>query len=268
MIQVRPARVESNGWGEPQSKRRKKKPMNELYNITLKILRYDPSSGKRWTQQYNLQAGGILRFTDLFRKINVEQDPTLAWNSSCEHGQCGSCAVKVNGRPLLACELLVANAVEIFGTSHFSVEPISVGPVARDLIVDLEPAYKRVETLRPYIIKRKENIYGSGEYRIAPQEMEAYLEATRCINCFCCATACMSGPKNFLGPNSIMASMVRALDPREAEAGERLRVLHGPQGVRHCHTSRACSHVCPKEIDVAHFVALAKAANLKNEKDG
>lgn len=241
--------------------------MSDSYEITLKILRYDPSTGKRWTQHYSLKAGGVLRFTDLFRRINLEQDPTLAWNSSCEHGQCGSCSVKVNGKPLLACELLAANAVETFGTRHFSVEPISVGPVIRDLVVDLEPAYKRVEKLKPYIIKRKENIYGTGEYRIAPGQMDAYLEATRCINCFCCATACMSGPNSFLGPNSIMASLVRALDPREAAVEERLRLLHGPQGVRHCHTSRACSHVCPKEIDVAHFVALAKAAQLKRAEE-
>ncbi len=58
----------------------------------------------------------------------------------------------------------------------------------------------------------------------------------------------------------MMASVARLLDPREDALGERLRALHGPEGVRHCHTSRACSHVCPKEIDVAHFVAMAKAA--------
>ncbi len=241
--------------------------MSDSYEITIKILRYDPSTKRRWTQEYKLQAGGILRFTDLFRKINMEQDPSLAWNSSCEHGQCGSCAVKVNGKPLLACELLAANAVKFFGTNHFFIEPISVGPVLRDLIVDLEPAYGRVESLKPYIMKRKENLYGASEYRITPQEMESYLEATRCINCFCCATACMSGPKNFLGPNAIMASMVRVLDPREAATEERLTVLHGPEGVRHCHTSRACSQVCPKEIDVAHYVALAKAAQTKKHTE-
>lgn len=237
--------------------------MGEIYQVTFSIRRFEPSSKRRWTQQYQLEVGGILRFTDLLRKINLEQDPTLAWSSSCEHGQCGSCSVKVNGRPLLACELLVANAVEQFKTRQFLIEPITVGPVVRDLVVDLEPAYARVEKVKPYIILRQENPYETSEYRIPPQAMDAFIEATRCINCFCCATACMSPPSNFLGPNAVMASVVRVMDPREAATQERLRELHAPEGVRHCHTSRACSYVCPKEIDVAHFVALAKASAIK-----
>ena len=54
----------------------------------------------------------IQRFTDVLRRINRDQDPTLAWNSSCEHAQCGSCSVVINDMPLLACELLVENAVQ------------------------------------------------------------------------------------------------------------------------------------------------------------
>jgi len=239
--------------------------MEGPYEITLRIERYDPTTRSRWVQDYRMEAGGMLRFTDLFRKINNEQDPTLAWSSSCEHAQCGSCAVKVNGRPVLACELLVANAVERFGTRRFLVEPITVGPVVRDLVVDLEPAYARVEKVKPYLIRRKDNPYGRGEYRIPPRALEVYVEATRCIHCFCCATACMSGPPNFMGPNAVMASVVRVMDPREEALEERFRVLHGPQGVRHCHTSRACSHVCPKEIDVAHFVAIAKRGKVPGQ---
>lgn len=239
--------------------------MKQIYNITLKIKRYDPDSRKSWVQNYELEAGKILRFTDVFRKINNELDQTLAWNSSCEHAQCGTCAVKVNGKPLLACELLVENAVAYFGTTLFKVEPITVAPVIRDLIVDIEQAYQKVEKIKPYIIEPMQNPNAANEYLIRPRELERYVDATRCINCFCCATVCISSHKSFLGPNAIMASIVRLMDPREKAKKEREALLYSEEGVYRCHTSKACSFVCPKEIDVAYFIALAKSGDLQSD---
>ncbi len=237
--------------------------MEGSYTIKLNIKRYDPDTRKSWIQGYELEVGGVLRFTDVFRKINNELDSSLAWNSSCEHAQCGTCSVKVNGKPLLACELLVENAVAHFGTTFFQVEPITIAPVVRDLIVDLDKAYERVHKVKPYIINPKKNPDTENEYQIDPQDLERYVEATRCINCFCCAEACISSHKGFLGPNAVMASIVRLMDPREQAEEERLELLYSEEGVYRCHTSRACSFVCPKEIDVAHFIALAKAGNFK-----
>ena len=236
--------------------------MAQVYTITVKVKRYDPDTKRRWVQDYELEAGRILRFTDVFRKINNELDPTLAWNSSCEHAQCGSCAVQVNGKPLLACELLVENAVESFGTTTFLIEPLTVAPVVRDLIVDLEAAYEKVNRAKPYIIEPAARPAGESEYRISPHELDLYVEATRCIHCFCCAEACIASHKNFLGPNAVMASIVRLMDPRESAQQERLEVLYSEEGVYRCHTSMACSFVCPKQIDVAHFIALAKAGKF------
>lgn len=238
--------------------------MKNIYNITLKVSRYDPDSKKLWVQDYQLEVGRILRFTDVLRKINNEIDPSLAWNSSCEHAQCGTCAVKVNGKPLLACELLVENAVAYFGTTIFEVEPITIAPVVRDLVVDLEQAYERVNRVKPYIIKPAQNPNSGNEYQIEPQDLERYVDATRCINCFCCATACISTQRGFLGPNAVMASIVRLMDLREQAKEERLKILYSEEGIYRCHTSKACSFVCPKEIDVAHFIALAKEGRFKS----
>jgi succinate dehydrogenase / fumarate reductase iron-sulfur subunit len=237
--------------------------MQEAYKITLKIKRYDPDSEKTWIQDYDLEAGRILRFTDLFRKINTELDPTLAWNSSCEHAQCGTCAVKVNGKPLLACELLVENAVAHFENTVFNVEPLNVAPVVRDLIIDLEQAYEKVHKAKPYIIEPAENPDTETEYQISPRDLERYVDATRCINCFCCAAACISSQKGFLGPNAVMAGIIRLMDQRENAKKERLDVLYSEEGIYRCHTSKACSFVCPKEIDVAHFIALAKEGKFR-----
>jgi succinate dehydrogenase / fumarate reductase iron-sulfur subunit len=231
--------------------------MSEEHHITLKVKRYDPDTGRSWVQDYILKAGGILRFVDLFRKINDEQDPTLAWSSSCEHAQCGTCAMRINGKPMLTCELLVEKAIELFGTRTFIVEPLTIAPVVRDLVVDLEKAYERVHEIKPYLISPAPPHPDGDEYRIAPKTLERYVDATRCINCFCCATACVT-QKNYLGPNAMLANIVRIMDSRETAHQERLAMLYGEKGTPRCRTAQACSFVCPKEIDIAHFIALAK----------
>jgi succinate dehydrogenase / fumarate reductase iron-sulfur subunit len=64
----------------------------------------------------------------------------------------------------------------------------------------------------------------------------------------------------------MLATIVRVMDPREQEKAQRLKILYSEQGVCRCHSSRACSFVCPKEIDVAHFIALAKEGRILHPK--
>ena len=232
--------------------------MSTMYTIRLNIQRYDPETKRSWVQAYSLEVSGMLRFTDVLRKINQEQDPSLAWTSSCEHAQCGSCSAVVNGKPLLLCELLVQDAVDFFETTSFVLKPLSVAPVLRDLIVDLAQAYERVHQARPYLIDPAGPPAEGDELRIPPKVMDRYVEATRCINCFCCAQACISSHRNFLGPNAMLANIVRLFDPKEQAQTERLDILSAGNGLARCHTARACSFVCPKEIDVAHFLARGK----------
>lgn len=236
---------------------------NQSYELTLTVQRFDPDKNEKWDQTYTLSAGPIMRFVDLFRKINNEFDETLAWPSSCEHGQCGSCAMLVNQKPVLACDLLVENAVNYFGTTEFSIRPLSIAPVIRDLVIDVDKAYERVNRAKPWIIKSSTKPVSGNEYHITPNDIEPFEEATRCINCFCCAQACLAHHHSFLGPNALMAAVVRCMDPREEEKKERFGILFGSDGIIRCHTSMACSHVCPKEIDVAHFMAVAKDGRLK-----
>jgi succinate dehydrogenase / fumarate reductase iron-sulfur subunit len=129
--------------------------------------------------------------------------------------------------------------------------------VVRDLVVDWEKAYERVHRAKPYVIRPIEPPAGS-ELRISPKDLARYEDATRCISCFCCATVCISTHRSFIGPNAVVASVIRLMDVREEEKDERLALLYSEEGVYRCHTSKACTHVCPKKIDIAHFIALAK----------
>lgn len=232
--------------------------MSRSYELTLKILRFDPKKKTPHYQSYRVSAGPIMRFVDLLRMINDEQDPTLTWNSSCEHGQCGTCSMKINGKPMLACDLLVGKAVEYFQTTAFTLEPLEIAPTIRDLVIDSDSAYERVDRVKPYIIDPLPPAEHDEEHQVSPDDLDLYVDATRCINCFCCVSACISSHKTFLGPNAMLASIVRYLDSREQEKKQRLETIFSEKGVYRCHSSQSCSHVCPKEIDVAHFMALAK----------
>ena len=64
--------------------------------------------------------------------------------------------------------------------------------------------------------------------------------------------------------NAMLTAIIRMMDPREMNKKDRKKVIYSEQGVYRCHTSRACSFVCPKEIDVAHFIALAKAGHFQD----
>jgi len=58
----------------------------------------------------------------------------------------------------------------------------------------------------------------------------------------------------------MMVNIVRLFDQKEKAKKERLDILYGDDGGARCHTSEACSFVCLKEIDMAHFIALGKEA--------
>ena len=47
------------------------------------------------------------RFVDVLNEIKWRQDGTLTFRRSCVHGVCGSDAMRLNGRNMLACKTLV-----------------------------------------------------------------------------------------------------------------------------------------------------------------
>jgi succinate dehydrogenase / fumarate reductase iron-sulfur subunit len=52
------------------------------------------------------------------------------------------------------------------------------------------------------------------------------------------------------------------MDPRETADKERADLLYSEKGIPRCRTAQACTFVCPKEIDIAHFIALAKEGDF------
>ncbi len=93
-------------------------------------MRFDPGKDpSSYFQEYSIPFERERTILDALYYIYRTLDGTLAFRGSCfAGGWCNVCAVKVNGRSLLACKH--------FMEKDMTVEPLPGYPVLRDLIVD------------------------------------------------------------------------------------------------------------------------------------
>jgi succinate dehydrogenase/fumarate reductase iron-sulfur protein len=103
----------------------------------IKVLRFDPERvPSSFMQEYEIPFQKENTILDSLYYIYRNVDPTLAFRGSCfAGGWCNVCAVKVNGRSLLACKH--------FAEKEMIIEPFPGYPVLRDLIVDYQAGVKK-----------------------------------------------------------------------------------------------------------------------------
>lgn len=70
---------------------------------------------------------------DLLLAVRREHDPSLAFRHSCRVAMCNTCGVRVDGEPVLACQVPVLPERD-----DLLIEPLEGAPVIRDLIVRMD----------------------------------------------------------------------------------------------------------------------------------
>ena len=98
--------------------------------ITVNVKRYDPEEDKHYIESYEIEKTDNMKVLDALQQINNKYDAKIAYRYSCRAGQCGSCAIKINGKAKLACKAEI--------NDNDTLEPLDF-KVLRDLIVDREP---------------------------------------------------------------------------------------------------------------------------------
>jgi succinate dehydrogenase / fumarate reductase iron-sulfur subunit/fumarate reductase iron-sulfur subunit len=211
--------------------------------IEVTVARSDPDAQRTFAIDSS-QAKVVL---DLLVAIQERHDPSLGFRYSCRIAACGTCTVRVDGRPVLACQQLVDP-----GWRSIRIQPLGGLPVVRDLIVDLTPFHERWERVAPSFIA---NAAGAGQAAVPPHTHERGIIDPNldCITCGACYAACgmASADSMFLGPAALNRAMVLAADSRDAAAGLRIAAVAGDAGVDGCHGIGACTVVCPKGLDPA-----------------
>jgi len=221
----------------------------------FKIFRFDPEVDKEpYYKTYQVDAEPSDRILDCLNRIKWEQDGTLGYRMSCGHGVCGSDALKINGLCALACQKLVKDYEE----SELVVEPLPSFRVLKDLIVDLEPFFEKVQRLRPYLISGPEP--PEKERNQLPVESKKLDVAIRCILCACCMGACpvVNENEQFLGPAPLVWAFRFIFDSRDDEHLERLKQVDYDDGAWACANHFECTRACPKEITVTKYINTIK----------
>ncbi len=235
-----------------------------MIQVRVKVFRFNPEKGdtKPHYDEFTVQADRREKVLDLLHKIKWEQDGTLAFRRSCAHGICGSCAMKINGRNMLACESLIGNLKD---PTRVEIEPLQALPVLKDLVVDMTDFFKKYDVIKPYLISKTPP--PSKERYQSQKDREKIDEATWCIQCGSCTTSCPSNWKNpsFLGPAALLKSYRYSFDSRDEGSAERMNVLDHNDGVWRCHTIFNCVEACPKDINLTWHISQLKKGLVSRE---
>ncbi|MCG6910747.1 MAG: succinate dehydrogenase iron-sulfur subunit [Deltaproteobacteria bacterium] len=227
-------------------------------NISIKIKRFNPEKDREpYFQTYPVTVAPTDRLLDALMHIKRFQDGSLAFRKSCAHGVCGSDAMRINGKDGLACKTLIQDVVNEDGAAVV-LEPLRYFPVQRDLIVDQTAFFDKYKSIKPFLIN--DEAVEEKERLQSPEERRLFDDATNCILCASCFSACPI-PENtpaFLGPAAIAQASRFNDDSRDRGFELRLPVLNADNGVWPCQNHFECTRACPREIKITKLINQTK----------
>jgi succinate dehydrogenase / fumarate reductase, iron-sulfur subunit len=211
-------------------------------------------------------------------------DTSIGIRYSCRMASCGSCGMKINGIPRLACFTKVS---ELEGDT-ITCAPLSNFPHIRDLVTDFSYFFDHHRNMKPYIHNEYATIKLEGAeimdkdtcnantklvtgFKQTPEEVDKYLQFSYCIKCGLCYSACPTAGADlkFPGPQALAQMYRYVADSRDNAIKERLDIVDNQHGVWRCHFPSSCSVVCPKGVDPSLGIQLLKSYLLgisKNKK--
>lgn len=186
---------------------------------------------------------------ECLNEIKSKTDATLAYSSGCRSGVCGSCAVRVNGREVLACAYKAKDGDK--------VEPLSNTPLERDLVVNMDRAYSFNTKAKAY----QSNLALHVELNDEDEKRNAL--QSDCILCGACYSVCpvYEVNKEFLGPFSLTRVWRYVSDKREENPKDKIDNIQS-DGVWDCTLCNECTLVCPQGISSKQDIEKLRARSV------
>lgn len=228
--------------------------------VRIKVKRFDPKATiKTSVSEYSVQVEPTTRVIDALETIARTQDSTLSFRRSCAHGVCGSDAMRINGQEMLACKTLFQDVATENNMYTLDIEPLNHLEVKKDLIVDQTPFIEKYKSVKPYFIPSKE-LPDIGEFLQSAEERKLLDEASTCIGCAACFSACpiLKENEGFIGPMALVQAARFVDDSRDQGLAARIDILDRKDGVWACENLFECTKACPRGIKITKLINLLK----------
>src|SRR3989442_10828100 len=250
---------------------RSKKSLTARSSVVLRVYRSNKANGDLARfDKFDVPTQRWTTVLDALLYAKSYKDTSIGIRYSCRMASCGSCGMKINGLPRLAC---YTNVSEL-ESGVISCEPLTNFPLIRDLVTDFYQFFNHHKSVRPYIINQNADLRDSkelSEFIQGPRDVDEYLQFSYCIKCGLCYSACptVATDTKFPGPQALSQAYRYFIDNRDAAGKERENIVDDRHGIWRCHFAGSCSSVCPKGVDPALGIQLLRGHLLgfsKNEK--
>lgn len=237
--------------------------MSASRTLVFEIFRYnpqDPDTPPRM-QRFELREEPHLTLYLALNQIRETLDPSLQFDFACRSAVCGSCAMIVNGRPVLACRTRTADLADTI-----TLQPLPVFELIGDLSVDTGRWFRGMaEKVEAWIHAREPFDREAPEERMEDELARTIYESERCIECGCCVAGCGVAltRDDFIGPAGLNRIARFMLDSRDSrDDAEWFDVVASDEGVFGCIGLMACQDVCPKELPLLEIHAYLRRKML------
>jgi succinate dehydrogenase/fumarate reductase iron-sulfur protein len=218
--------------------------------------------GKVWFENYEIDIKDNWTILDLLDYLKYKLKSTLSYRSFCRSAICGTCAVKVNDKTILACK---TKAKDIAFNDEIIIEAVDRSKIIRDLVVDHSFIEKELKRVKAYFV---DEIRDDMENLQTPEEFRKIEKQTDCILCGACYFECegLDGDKEFAGPFAFTKVFRFAFDSRDKKGLEE-RIKDAKEAhLYSCINCQKCVMVCPKGIASAIDITMLQQ-NDKNSNN-
>jgi succinate dehydrogenase / fumarate reductase iron-sulfur subunit len=227
------------------------------------------------TQRFEIPYRPNMNITSLLGEIALNPvDVTgtatapITYDSNCLEEICGSCAMLINGKAMMACSALVDKLLAKDDT--ITLAPLSKFPVVRDLSVDRSVLFENLKAVKAWV-----PIDGTYDLGAAPRQQphiqEERYPLSNCISCTICMEVCpqFNDVTGFVGAATIAQAKLFNMDPAGSVLKEeRLRALAGDGGVQECGFAQNCVQACPKQLPLTEAISdMGRDVFIQQVKD-